>query len=142
MSYFIIFMKTFFFKQIYIYIWHLNIFSNCYNGQSYKLWHERTTNNNHIQCEGIWCQHIWCQHISNTIHSFPFTGVFITMRYKLHSIHCNLVASLYKCFGIKNGRRSKSLSYGPWKWYSTAYMVQYHWYRDVIPFAWCITNCP
>lgn len=31
----------------------LNIFSNCYNGQSYKLWHERTTNNNHIQREGI-----------------------------------------------------------------------------------------
>lgn len=25
------------------------------------------------------------------------------MRYKLHSIHCNLVASLYKCFGKMAG---------------------------------------
>lgn len=76
----------------------------------------------------------------NTIHSFPFTGVFITMRYKLHSIHCNLVASLYKCFGKMPGDQNHyhmapESDTAQHTWYSTIDIEMLYHLHGALPIA-------
>lgn len=74
------------------------------------------------------------------IHSFPFTGVFKTIRYKLHSIHCSLVPSLYKCFGKMAGDQNHYLmapesDTAQHTWYSTIDTEMLYHLHGALPIA-------
>lgn len=66
--------------------------------------------------------------------------VFVTMRYKLHSIHCNLVASLYKCFGKMAGDQNHyhmapESDTAQHTWYSTIDIEMLYHLHGALPIA-------